>query len=94
VGLVASRFLAATGDERLATTTPGLLSGASSKFCYYGGLFAGMAGLGLFLDDHARRYQDEAAATRARLAAQRMFLYAVGSSRSSDRARHHIGWKS
>lgn len=83
VGMVASRFLAATGDERLAMTMPGLLSGASSKFSYYGGLYAGMAGLGMFLDDHAKRHADEAAATQARLAAKRMFLYTVPRRESS-----------
>jgi hypothetical protein len=77
VGMVASRFLAATGDERLTLTMPGLLSGASGKFSYYGGLYAGMAGLGLFLDDHARRHRDEATAAQARLVAKRMFLYTV-----------------
>jgi hypothetical protein len=77
VGMVVSRFLAATSDERLAVTMPGLLSGVGSEFCHYGGLFVGMAGLGLFLDDHARRHRDDAAALRARLTAKRMFLYAV-----------------
>ena len=43
----------------------------------YGGLYAGMAGVGLFLDDHARRHGDGTAAAAAARAARRMFLYAV-----------------
>jgi hypothetical protein len=77
VGIVASRFLAATGDERLAKTMPRLLAGVGNPFTYYGGLYAGMAGLGLFLHDHARRHQDEAAAAAAMRVAKRMFFYTV-----------------
>jgi hypothetical protein len=77
VGMVASRYLAATGDERLADTMPGLLAGVGSRFTHYGGLYAGMAGVGLFLHDHARRHQDGTALAQAWQAAKRMFLYAV-----------------
>jgi tRNA A-37 threonylcarbamoyl transferase component Bud32 len=77
VGMVASRFLAATGSERLAAIMPGLVAGVGNPFTYYAGLYAGMAGIGLFLHDHAQRHQDEAAAARARHVAKRMFLYAV-----------------
>jgi hypothetical protein len=77
VGLVTSRFLAATGDERLARVMPGLIAGAGTPFTFYGGLFAGMAGLGLFLHDHALRHQDQAATAQAARVAKRMLLYAV-----------------
>jgi hypothetical protein len=77
VGMVASRYLAATGEERLAATLPGLIAGVGSRFTMYGGLYAGMAGVGLFLDDHARRHGDGTAAAAAARAARRMFLYAV-----------------
>jgi hypothetical protein len=77
VGMVTSRFLDATGDERLARVMPGLLAGVACPFTLYGGLYAGMAGIGLFLHDHARRHADETAARRAQRAAKRMFLYAV-----------------
>ena len=75
--MVTSRFLDATGDERLARVMPGLLAGVACPFTLYGGLYAGMAGIGLFLHDHARRHADETAARRAQRAAKRMFLYAV-----------------
>jgi hypothetical protein len=77
VGMVASRFLAVTGEERLAQVMPGLLAGVGCHFSVYGGLYAGMAGIGLFLHDHARRHRDEAAAREAERVAKRMFLYAV-----------------
>jgi hypothetical protein len=77
VGMVVSRYLAATGDDRLAGTMPGLLSGVDSSFTHYGGLYSGMSGLGLFLHDHARRHQDHDAGRQALRIAKRMFLYAV-----------------
>jgi tRNA A-37 threonylcarbamoyl transferase component Bud32 len=77
VGMVASRFLAVTGDERLAAIMPGLVAGVGNPFTYYGGLYSGMAGIGLFLHDHARRHRDEAVARQAERVAKRMFLYAV-----------------
>ncbi|GHF42129.1 serine/threonine protein kinase [Amycolatopsis bartoniae] len=75
--MVASRYLAATGDERLAAAMPELLRGFGCAFTHYGGLSTGMAGIALALHDHGRRHADEASVERAHTLARRMFLYAV-----------------
>lgn len=75
--VVASRYLAATGDERLAAAVPGLLTGLGCAFTHYGGLYSGMAGLSLALHDHGRRHADQVSLDRAHTLARRMFLYAV-----------------
>lgn len=75
--MVASRYLATTGDDRVAAAIPGLLTGLNCSFTHYGGLFDGMAGLGLALHDHGRRHGDQASLDRAKTVAQRLFLYAV-----------------
>jgi hypothetical protein len=75
--MVASRYLATTGDDRVAAAIPGLLTGLNCSFTHYGGLFDGMAGLSLALHDHGRRHGDQASLDRAKTLAQRLFLYAV-----------------
>jgi hypothetical protein len=77
VGMVVSRYLDATGSEQMAMAMPGLLAGAGTLFSPNGGLYAGLAGIGLFLDDHARHHNDGLAAAQAQQAAKRMFLYAI-----------------
>jgi hypothetical protein len=74
---VASRYLARRDDERLAGALPSMLAAAACPFTRYGGLYAGMAGLGLTLLDHGRRHADERSVVEARAVARRMFFYAV-----------------
>ncbi|GLY54473.1 class III lanthionine synthetase LanKC [Lentzea sp. NBRC 102530] len=75
--VVASRYLATTGDDRVAAAIPGLLTGLHCSFTHYGGLLDGMAGISLALHDHGRRHGDQASLDRAKTLAQRLFLYAV-----------------
>ena len=53
------------------------MAAAGCPFTRYGGLYAGLAGLGLALLDHGRRHADDRSVARARAVARRMFLYAV-----------------
>jgi hypothetical protein len=76
-GFVASRYLDSRDDDRLAEAMPAVLASADAPFTYYGGLFTGMAGLGLFLADHAQRTGDPDIERQAWAVAQRLSLYAI-----------------
>ena len=91
VGLVASRYLATAHDERLAAALPALLAGVRCPYTFYGGLYNGMAGLGLFLEDHGRRHGDADATRAAYDIGRRMYLYAIpGASGTHILGEHDL----
>ncbi|MFF4653552.1 class III lanthionine synthetase LanKC [Streptomyces sp. NPDC001380] len=74
---VASRYLAVTGDERLAGAVPRLLPVMDVAYTVMPGLFQGLSGLGFALVDHAAVTGSEESRAAAVRTARKLFGFAV-----------------
>jgi hypothetical protein len=72
-----TRYVRATGDERLTATLPALLARLRTRFTAMPGLYQGLSGLGLALAEHARLYDDAAARDAAFHVARGLFKHAL-----------------
>ncbi|WP_354637312.1 class III lanthionine synthetase LanKC [Kitasatospora camelliae] len=75
--LPVTRYLQATGDERLAAAMPRLLAAMRIPYTAMPGLFQGFAGLGLALTDHAAATGDTDSRCEAQRIARGLFKYAL-----------------
>lgn len=72
-----TRYVRATGDERLTAATPALLATLNTRFTVMAGLYQGLSGLGLMLSEHGRLCDDAAARQAAFGVARGLFKHAV-----------------
>ncbi|MFG2140748.1 class III lanthionine synthetase LanKC [Streptomyces sp. NPDC048650] len=77
IGMVVERYRSLGDDEDLSRAAAGIRTAASCLFTRAGGLFQGLAGLGSYWSDVARRTGDESARAMAEDVATRLFVHLV-----------------
>ncbi|WP_329128551.1 class III lanthionine synthetase LanKC [Streptomyces sp. NBC_01476] len=75
-----SRYVRATGDERLSAAMPALLATLNTRFTVMSGLYQGLSGLGLVLAEHGRLCDDDTSRQAAFDVARGLFKHAVPHS--------------
>lgn len=74
---VATRYIDAVEDERLAEATPRMLNQLDARFTVFSGLCQGMSGLAFVLAEHARLTGDDASRARAIDVADGLVKYSI-----------------